>query len=233
MTRRADRLFEIIQVLRRARGPLTADALAAELEISRRTVYRDIAVLMSQRVPIRGEAGTGYVLDKHFDLPPLAFTPDEIEAVVLGAQWVTIHADPGLSRAAARVLSKITSVIPEGLRHLVDDPVVRTPPARDPLDTEIVDLGKLRSWSHAGRKLVVSYTDGSGAESERTIWPFLIGYQDGTRVIMAWCELRHDFRLFRVERVRSITFLDEHYPESPSVLRRRWLAEVMDSSRSA
>ena len=207
---------------------MTADALAEELEISRRTVYRDIAVLMSQRVPIRGEAGTGYVLDRHFDLPPLAFTPDEIEAVVLGAQWVTTHADASLSRAAVQVLSKIASVIPEGLRHLIDDPVVRTPPARGDRLSEIVDLGQLRSWSHTGRKLAIAYTDGAGSESERTIWPFLLGYQDGTRVIMAWCELRADFRLFRVERLRAVTFLDEHYPEQPSVLRRRWLAEILE-----
>ena len=99
--RRADRLFQIIQVLRRTRKPLTADAIAAELETSKRTIYRDIATLIGQRVPIRGEAGMGYILEKGFDLPPLMLTPDEIEAAVLGAQWVAGHADPVLSRAAA------------------------------------------------------------------------------------------------------------------------------------
>ena len=91
--RRADRLFQIIQVLRRTRKPLTADAIAAELETSKRTIYRDIATLIGQRVPIRGEAGMGYILEKGFDLPPLMLTPDEIEAAVLGAQWVASHAD--------------------------------------------------------------------------------------------------------------------------------------------
>ena len=99
--RRADRLFQIIQVLRRTRKPLTADAIAAELETSKRTIYRDIATLIEQRVPIRGEAGMGYILEKGFDLPPLMLTPDEIEAAVLGAQWVAGHADPVLARAAA------------------------------------------------------------------------------------------------------------------------------------
>jgi biotin operon repressor len=101
--RRADRLFQIIQVLRRTRKPLTADAIAAELETSKRTIYRDIATLIGQRVPIRGEAGMGYILEKGFDLPPLMLTPDEIEAAVLGAQWVASNADPVLARAATGV----------------------------------------------------------------------------------------------------------------------------------
>ena len=104
--RRADRLFQIIQVLRRTRNPLTADAIAAELETSKRTIYRDIATLIGQRVPIRGEAGMGYILEKGFDLPPLMLTPDEIEAAVLGAQWVAGHADVTLARAADDLIAK-------------------------------------------------------------------------------------------------------------------------------
>src|SRR6202008_2727432 len=98
--RRADRLFQIIQILRRTPKPVTADAMAAELEISKRTVYRDIADLASQRVPIRGEAGIGYVLEAGLDLPPLMLTADEIEAAVLGAQWVGRHRDPGVAPGA-------------------------------------------------------------------------------------------------------------------------------------
>src|SRR5882762_8663849 len=105
--RRADRLFQIIQVLRRNRRPVTAEAMAAELETSKRTIYRDIADLMAQRVPVRGEAGIGYVLDGGFDLPPLMLTPDEIEAAVLGAQWVAGHADPVLAIAAEDLMAKI------------------------------------------------------------------------------------------------------------------------------
>jgi len=100
--RRADRLFEIIQVFRRARAPLTAEAIAEEPETSKRTIYRDIATLIAQRVPIRGEAGIGYVLERGFDLPPLMLTTDEVHAVVLGAQWVVAHADPALARGARR-----------------------------------------------------------------------------------------------------------------------------------
>ena len=112
--RRADRLFQIIQVLRRTRNPLTADAIAAELETSKRTIYRDISTLIGQRVPIRGEAGMGYILEKGFDLPPLMLTPDEIEAAVLGAQWVVGHADPVLARAAEDLMAKTRTQIHEG-----------------------------------------------------------------------------------------------------------------------
>jgi len=127
--RRADRLFQIIQILRRAsRRPITADAIAHELEISRRTVYRDIADLMAQRVPIRGEAGTGYVLEGGYDLPPLMLTQDEIEAAVLGAQWVAGRADPVLARAAEDLIAKIAATVPARLRPYVLEPASGTPP---------------------------------------------------------------------------------------------------------
>src|SRR5215813_12506110 len=128
--RRAERLFQIIQILRRTSRPITADALAAELEISKRTVYRDIADLVGQRVPIRGEAGVGYVLEAGLDLP-LMLTQDEIEAAVLGAQWVARHSDPILARTAADLIAKIGAVVPERLRPYVLKPVTDAPPVRD------------------------------------------------------------------------------------------------------
>ena len=127
--RRADRLFQIIQVLRRTGKPLTADAIAAELETSKRTIYRDIATLIEQRVPIRGEAGMGYILEKGFDLPPLMLTPDEIEAAVLGAQWVAGHADVVLARAAQDLMAKIADTVPERLRPFVLEPASRARPS--------------------------------------------------------------------------------------------------------
>src|ERR1700720_394488 len=140
--RRADRLFQIIQVLRRTRKPLTADAIAAELETSKRTIYRDIATLMEQRVPIRGEAGMGYILEKGFDLPPLMLTPDEIEAAVLGAQWVAGHADIALSRAAFDLIAKIAETVPERLRPFVLEPASR---ARPPWQKEPDRIGMARA----------------------------------------------------------------------------------------
>src|ERR1700739_1888528 len=124
--RRADRLFQLIQILRRTPRPITADALAAELETSKRTVYRDIADLIGQRVPIRGEAGVGYVLNAGLDLPPLMLTQDEIEAAVLGAQWVARHSDPILARAAEDLIAKIAAVVPQPPPPFVFDPATQT-----------------------------------------------------------------------------------------------------------
>ena len=126
--RRADRLFQIIQILRRSGHPVTAAALAAELETSKRSVYRDIAALIGQRVPVRGEAGLGYVLEGGFDLPPLMLTSDEVEAAVLGAQWVEGHADANLARAARDLIAKIAVTVPENLRPLILDAGARTAP---------------------------------------------------------------------------------------------------------
>jgi predicted DNA-binding transcriptional regulator YafY len=222
--RRADRLFEIVQILRRARGPLTAGAIAAALETSRRSVYRDIAALIAQRVPIRGEAGIGYVLDPGFDMPPLMLTSDEVEAVVLGAQWVVVHADDGLARAAADVLAKVAAVVPPHLRAAIEDPAVITQPKRRAPDDTGVDVARLRAWSLQGRKLAIRYTDAEGRSSARTVWPFLVGYLDSVRMLIAWCELRSDFRMFRTDRLTAIDFLDTPYPERRATLRRRWLA---------
>ena len=228
--RRGDRLFEIIQVLRRASGPMTADAIAAEQETSRRTIYRDITALIGQRVPIRGEAGVGYVLERGFDLPPLMLTLDEMEAVVLGSQWVIAHADPTLARASMDVLAKVAVVVPGGLRGIIDDPAVGTPPARRGGSEGWVDIGKLRSWSRQGRKLAIHYVDDAGSATKRTVWPFMIGYVEGVQTLMAWCELRQDFRIFRIDRLTTVWFLEQRYPDRRSVLRNRWL-KLMDEQR--
>src|SRR6478672_6948941 len=203
--RRADRLFQIIQVLRRTRKPLTADAIAAELETSKRTIYRDIATLIEQRVPIRGEAGMGYILEKGFDLPPLMLTPDEIEAAVLGAQWVGGNADP----------------VPERLRPFVLEPASRARPGwrREP---DRIDMAKTRAQIHEGRKIALRYRDEQGRDSERTIWPIAIGYLEAVRLLAAWCELRRDFRSFRTDRVVEAMYLEEKYPERRDLLRARW-----------
>jgi predicted DNA-binding transcriptional regulator YafY len=219
--RRADRLFQIIQVLRRARQPLTADAIAEELETSKRTIYRDIATLIGQRIPIRGEAGMGYVLERGFDLPPLMLTPDEIEAAVLGAQWVAGHADPALVRAAEDLIAKIADTVPERLRPFVLEPASRARPAwrREP---ELIDMARTRAQIHAGKKITLHYRDEQGRESRRTIWPIAVGYLEAVRLLAAWCELRNDFRSFRTDRVIDADYLDEKYPERREALRNKW-----------
>jgi len=222
--RRADRLFQIIQILRRARRPITADAIAGELETSKRSVYRDIATLMAQRVPIRGEAGIGYVLDAGFDMPPLTLTPDEIEAAVLGAQWVIARGDPALARAAEDLIAKIATAVPEKLRPIVLDPSARAHTSTPPIPPDAIDMPQVRAAIHNGRKIVLGYRDEKGAETRRTIWPIAIGYLDRVRLLVAWCELRVDFRHFRTDRVVGATFLEERYPERPAALRVKWRA---------
>ena len=219
--RRADRLFQIIQILRRSRRPITADAMALELETSKRTVYRDIADLMGQRVPIRGEAGVGYVLDGGYDLPPLMLTPDEIEAAVLGAQWVASRADPALARAAKDLIAKIGAAVPERLRPYVLEPASGAAPTFHGLPDKI-DMARVRAHIHAGRKLRLCYRDEMGEDSERIVWPITLGYRDTTRMLVAWCELRVDFRSFRTDRVVDAEFLEDRYPERPAVLRAKW-----------
>jgi predicted DNA-binding transcriptional regulator YafY len=230
--RRADRLFQIIQVLRRGRGPHTADAIAAELETSKRTVYRDIASLMGQRVPIRGEAGVGYILEDGFDLPPLMLTPDEIEAVVLGAQWVAARGDAVLARAALDLQAKILSAVPERLRPLMLDPAVGTVPSGKTHMPDGLDISAVRQAIHAGRKLYLSYRADDGGETERKIWPIAIGYMDYARMLVAWCELRGDFRHFRADRVMAAQFLEERYPERPGILRARWKRSLQGTKPS-
>lgn len=219
--RRADRLFQILQVLRRARRPVTADQLAAELETSKRTIYRDITDLMGQRVPIRGEAGIGYVLDAGFDMPPLMLTPDEIEAAVLGAQWVTRRGDPALAKAAEDLIAKIAASVPERLRPYVLEPVSGAPPAWNTVP-DALDMPMLRTQIRSGHKIAIGYRDEQGRESQRNVWPIAVGYLDTVRLLIAWCELRNDFRHFRTDRIATIAFLDERYPERPAALRSKW-----------
>ena len=221
MVRRADRLFQIIQILRRTRGPVTADTIAAELETSKRSVYRDVATLMGQRVPIRGEAGMGYVLDSGFDLPPLMLTPDEIEAAVLGAQLVQNRGDPSLVRAAQDLIAKISAAVPERLRPYVLEPTTGAP-IRRVIAPDAIDMVRLRAQIRVGRKLALNYRDEQGRETARTVWPVTIAYTESVRMLAAWCELRRDFRHFRTDRVASAEFLEDRYPERPAVLRAKW-----------
>jgi predicted DNA-binding transcriptional regulator YafY len=220
--RRAERLFQIIQILRRSRAPVTADAIAAELETSKRSVYRDIAALVGQRAPIRGEAGVGYVLDAGFDMPPLMLTPDEIEAAVLGAQWVAGRGDPVLAKAARDLTSKIAAAVPDRLRPYVLEPAAAAAPAWKP-QADKIDVAQVRAWIHAGRKIRLNYSDEAGSVSERVIWPVTVGYRETLRMIIAWCELRAAFRTFRTDRVVDAEFLDERHGKRPGVLRAEWL----------
>lgn len=222
--RRADRLFEIIQLLREARGPISANAIALQLEVSKRTIYRDVASLMAQRVPVRGEAGIGYVLERGFDMPPLMLTEDEIDAAALGAHWVATRGEPELAVAAKRLLAKIEAVVPEQIGLALRDPSTSVAPVEKP--TEAISATELRRAIRLRRKVRIGYRDNDGTASERTVWPVLIGYRDSGRILAAWCELREAFRYFRTDRMNAAELLDELIPDRQRTLRLRWEAAM-------
>jgi predicted DNA-binding transcriptional regulator YafY len=220
--RRADRLFQIIQVLRRAKRPMTAAAIAEEIETSRRTVYRDITDLIAQRVPIVGEAGIGYVLESTYDMPPLMLTPDEIEAIVLGSQWVSGLGDKVLASAARDVLGKISAVIPEHLRPYMSESSIGAKPYPLPAP-DVIDLRELRQAIREDRKIRIVYCTEAGQASERVVWPVILGYEATRRMLVAWCELRQDYRHFRTDRIEDLTVLEEGHGLRKGELRQRWI----------
>lgn len=221
--RRTERLFRIIQILRVRRSAITGQALAEELEISLRTLYRDMAELMAQQVPVRGEAGTGYILEDGYDLPPLMLTEEELEAAALGAAFVAARGDPGLQRGARDLIAKLSTVIPAELRPLILDAGLR-PVSFKPMPEECFDGAELRAALRDKRKLRLRYIDQAGQTSERTIWPLFIAYMEEVRIIVAWCETRRDYRHFRTERVQKLTCLDTPYPGARAALMQDWRA---------
>lgn len=231
--RRTERLFRIIQILRRKRRPVTGHELAEELEVSLRTLYRDMAELIAQRVPVRGEAGTGYVLDKGYDLPPLMLTADELEAAVLGAKWVAAHGDPSLARGAEDLIAKLSSVIPAELEPVIVDAGLHPVTRHNQKITDSVDIAIVRNAIRTQTRLAIDYIDEQERTTRRTIWPFLIAYWESVRLICAWCELRQDFRHFRTDRIRSIDETGERFPERVKLLRARWHAARHDQPDEA
>jgi len=218
--RKAERLFEIVQLLRRARGPISAQYIANELRVSKRSTYRDIAALIAQQVPIRGEAGVGYVLKKGFDMPPLMLTADELDAVVLGAHWVASRDEPDLATAALNLLAKIEVMVPDKLRpHVFESLTSVAPIASSP---EAVNSSLLRNAIRDRRKTALEYDDGAGKITQRIIWPILLGYRDAGRILAAWCELREGFRFFRTDRMSSADILEQRIPEGACALKARW-----------
>lgn len=228
--RRADRLFEIVQHLRRVRGPITAAALAESLEVCERTVYRDMAALQGQGVPVDGEAGIGYVLAPGYDLPPLMFNADEIEAVVLGARLVAKVGDPALARASEDVLAKIEAVLTPDLARRLAETALFVPPtygAKQP--TVQIDLADVRLAIRDEAKLVIAYGDVAGRATERTILPIGIAFFEGRMVVAAWCELREGFRHFRADRIVSMASTDQRFAGRGRRLRAEWQKQLGES----
>lgn len=211
--RRADRLFQIVQHLRGGRL-VTARKLSDILEVSERTIYRDIADLQSTGVPIDGEAGVGYLLREGFDLPPLMFTRDEVVAIVAGARLVRAWGGATLARAAEEALIKIGAVLPDRERERLRSVEIHAP---DTLmcDEDREKLDAMERAAEARRIIKFDYSDAEGRESSRSIHPLGLWFWGGTWTCVGWCLLRNDFRMFRVDRVRSIETLDQTFKAEP------------------
>ena len=219
---RAVRLLDLLERLRRHRFPVSGATLAAELGISARTLYRDIATLQAQGAAIDGAPGLGYVLRPGFTLPPLMFTADEIEAVALGCRWVAQRADDALAAAARHALAKIGAVVPGDIRIRMDASTLLVGPAE--AGPERVDIGIVREAIRAERKLRLAYRDLAGQHTDRVVWPVAIGFFDRAKVVVAWCELRDDFRHFRTDRIDGVTLAEERYPRRRHALMKDWRA---------
>ncbi len=222
--RRADRLLRIIQILRRHRRPVKGQTMAEELEVSLRTLYRDVADLVTDGVPIRGEAGVGYVLGAGYDLPPLMFNADELEAVMLGLRWVMRRGDEDLKRAAMDSVAKVGAVLPADLRPTLFDAGLLVPPNQR-VYADRVDVAGLRRAIRDQRKVEIRYVAEDGGATTRIIWPIAISYFEAQRLVIAWCELRTDFRSFRTDRIQQAEWQKEKYPERRKVLLKRWFEQ--------
>ncbi|CAD7489243.1 TPA: YafY family transcriptional regulator [Aeromonas dhakensis] len=218
---RSERLLALLQLLRGHRYAITGSELASQLGISLRTLYRDIATLQAQGAHIEGEAGIGYVLRPGFMLPPLMFSEEELDALVLGSRWVAAHADHALSTAASSALAKIEAVLPADYRQQLHANALLIGTARG---DSPVDEAPLRSAIRQQRKVTLNYRDLKEASSERTVWPFALGYFDQVRVLVAWCELRQGFRHFRVDRISAMRLEAEPYPGNRERLLKEWRA---------
>jgi predicted DNA-binding transcriptional regulator YafY len=219
--RRADRLFDIIQALRGAKGPMTATDLAARLEVTPRTIYRDIATLQARQIPIDGAAGLGYLLRRGFDLPPLMFTAEETEAILVGALLTRRTGDPGLKAAADNVLSKIAAILPSALQGQMTSPsfFVSEHGASEPA---VADLALIRRAIRNHNKLEIDYLDREGEPTSRRIWPIAVAYFVEVTLVCAWCELRNDYQHFRADRIQSLKVSEETFSTDGGKLLKDW-----------
>ena len=218
---RSERLLELIQALRRHRRPVSGQALADELGVSLRTIYRDIQTLIGQGARIDGEAGLGFLLRPGFVLPPLMFSDEELEALVLGLRWVAQRTDASFEHAAMNALAKIAAVLPDDLRNSVEGIGLIAFPSRD-ADQRRFDLTPIRGAIRSEQMVVLDYADVTGQHTRRTVWPIALAFFERSRVLAAWCELRRDFRHFRIDRIIALHETGERYPQRRRVLMKQW-----------
>lgn len=220
---RTERLLSLLQILRSYRFPVSGKRLAERLNISIRTVYRDIATLQAQGAEIEGEAGVGYILKPTFFLPPLMFTQTEIEALLLGTRWVTQYGDAPLSKSATDALNKILDVLPKNIKNNANTFALRVgPPASESMTKE--DLTALREAIAHQKKVFIAYSSEKGKETQQIVWPFTIGYFTNKRIMVAWSEKQKNYQYFATNRIISMEILEERYSRSKENLFRDWQA---------
>jgi predicted DNA-binding transcriptional regulator YafY len=218
---KTERLFSVMDALRRHRRPVTASTLAEEQRVSVRTLYRDIQTLIGLGAPIEGEAGIGYMLKPGFFLPPLMFSAEELEALVLGARWVEQRPDAALAGAARNALAKIATASPDDLRDRIANtglwPVRTNWEGREESVLETI-RGAIRDE----RVLTISYADDTGRTTERGIWPITLAFYEQKQIVAAWCTLREDFRNFRTDRIVSAQLAEGRFGRRRAQLVREW-----------
>lgn len=226
--RPADRLFQIVLQLGRGRV-LTAQHLAQKLEVCERTIYRDIQDLMASGVPIDGEAGVGYRLHRGYQLPPMMFDQDELQALLFGAQVAKRWGDNNMAAAAERILDKVDAVLPENLRPQLTSRTLIVPEMASFQSAETTaTLGEVRDAINERRRLYLSYSDASETPTERIVWPLTLVYWGYSWALGAWCELRQDFRNFRVDRIVEARNLTTQYPDEPGKRLEDYFAQASD-----
>ncbi len=217
---RSQRLLFLIQLLRACRRPVSAHVLADRLGVSVRTIYRDIDTLNAQGATIVGEAGIGFVLKPGFLLPPMMWDANEIEALILGVRWISHIPDESLQQAAASIRAKLKAVLPDQQQYLFEHTTLYAGQSWLPVDQEFVE--RIRLATREQKKLHLDYLDEQQRPSQRLIWPISMGYFQGRMLLAAWCELRQDFRHFRLDRVQDCQVLDERYPPYKMHLFHQW-----------
>lgn len=225
MTRRADRLFRLVAELRGRRLAVTARDLAAALEVSPRTVYRDVQALMASGVPVAGEAGVGYRLDPGYALPPVMFTREEVLALLVGGRMVAAFTDPDLGSAARSAEAKIRAILDDAALKMAERQPYRVPVLK--ADAALRDRHRaIRAAAESRRKLELGYRDADGRDSRRVVWPLGLMAWTGRWTLLAWCETRGDYRNFRFDRIEDLAETGEDFPDRPDRSLAGYMARV-------
>ncbi len=223
--RRADRLIKIVHYLRRMRHAVTAQKIAEDFEICQRTVYRDIQDLMNSGVPIYGEAGVGYVIDKKYHLPPVMFDADELEAIALGINMVCNWTDEKFSAKARNALEKIQAVLSDSLLRDMEQLTTYSEESHRKIPWE-ADFSEIRECIRSRRKISFQYRDLKNRVSDRTIRPLSMVFFGPVWLVTGWCESRKDFRNFRLDRIRHFQSTEEVFRDEKGKTLKAYLAQM-------